>query len=256
MKKILVVGKLNRAMAEKCEFLADSFYVQMCPEQLSLVKLYYSIMSPDLLILCQIGLQKEDIEIMDWIMNTAPELPVIVETTPDREKHTEKLIASGKDVYLMKYPAIPNVLRGTCINMLQSESEFWAKDAAEETEKPQKTVMIVDDNPVTLRNMKNLLADEYDIMIATSGAQALNFIYKKKPDLLLLDYEMPEMNGLEVFDQLKFNARTKDIPVIFLTGISDKENVMKIIQSEPQGYMLKPPVKEQLLQKVKEVLGE
>lgn len=256
MKKILMMGKLNKAMQENCEYLADTFQIQMCPEQLSFVKLYYEIMAPDLLILNQIGLQKEDIEIMSWIAATNRDIPVVVITTPDREKNVELLTNAGNVVYQMKYPAIPNVLRGTCINMLQSESDFWAKEETpEEEENQQKTVMIVDDNPVTLRNMKNLLSDQYDVMIATSGAQALNFIYKKKPDLLLLDYEMPEMNGLEVFSQLKSNAKTKDIPVIFLTGVSDKDNVIKIIQSEPRGYMLKPPVKEQLLEKVKEVLG-
>lgn len=256
MKKILMFGKLNRAMQESSAFLSDTFQVQMCPEQLSIMKTLYDIMEPDLIIVNQVGLQKEDIEVMDWIAANDNEIPVIVVTTPDREKHAEKLSMAGNDVYLMKYPAIPNVLRGTCINMIQSESEFWAKEEVEEEEEEvQKTVMIVDDNPVTLRNMKGLLEEQYDVMIATSGSQALNFIYKKKPDLLLLDYEMPEMNGLEVYSQLKCNAKTKDIPVVFLTGVTDKESVMKIIQSEPRGYIVKPPVKEALLQKVKEVLG-
>lgn len=257
MKKVLLIGKLNKVLQETVDYLSGTFQVQMCPETFSLVKIMKELQEPDLIILSQIGMQKEDIEIFEWIARTDNDIPVVVITTPDREGNVERLQEAGNDVYVLKYPAILNVLKNACIGMIQTEATFWGKEKEEEPEQvvEQKTIMIVDDNPIALRSMKKLLEEDYDVMIATGGSQALNFIYKRKPDLILLDYEMPEMNGLEMFEQLKHNNQTKDIPVIFLTGISDKESVIKIIQSEPRGYMLKPPVKEQLLKKVKEVLG-
>lgn len=257
MKRILLVGKLNKVMQEQLDFLSETFRVQMCPEILSVVKTMKELQNPDLIVLNQIGLMKEDVEIMDYLSHTDTKIPVVVVTTQERESKVEILRQAGNDVYTLKYPAIPNVLKNICIDFSQTEAEFWGE--VEQEEEPvvptEKTIMIVDDNPVALRSMKKLLEEDYDVMIATSGSQALNFIYKKKPDLVLLDYEMPDMNGLELFERLKQNQITKDLPVIFLTGISDKEHVMKIIQSEPRGYMLKPPVKELLLNKVAEVLG-
>ena len=66
-------------------------------------------------------------------------------------------------------------------------------------------------------------------------------------DLILLDYEMPVINGLQVFEMLKSEAISKNIPVMFLTGKSDKESIMKVMELKPAGYMLKNITKQQLL---------
>lgn len=76
--------------------------------------------------------------------------------------------------------------------------------------------MIVDDNPLVLRNMKSILEEKYDIFLVPSGEKALELIPKKHPDLVLLDYEMPGMDGKAVFEAMTQDDEMKTIPVIFL----------------------------------------
>ncbi len=117
-------------------------------------------------------------------------------------------------------------------------------------------VLIVDDNAMILRNIKSMLDDEYMVSVAASGKQAFNSIASNKPDIILLDYEMPEMNGKEVMEKLLEDENLKDIPVIFLTGTDSKQRVIDLLALKPAGYMLKPADPVILLDKIKHVLGK
>ena len=82
-----------------------------------------------------------------------------------------------------------------------------------------KTVLLVDDEPANLQIVNSILKDTYKTRIATNGAKALELANQDPaPDLILLDVMMPEMDGYEVCSRLKSDDRTRDIPVIFLTG--------------------------------------
>lgn len=105
-----------------------------------------------------------------------------------------------------------------------------------------------------LRNIKNLLENEYDVITATSGQQALDIIVEEKPGLVLLDYEMPKMSGKTVFETIKKNKDIKDTPVIFLTGVSNKKIIYSILQLNPADYILKPPDTQKLLNTIKKIL--
>lgn len=95
----------------------------------------------------------------------------------------------------------------------------------------------------------------HKVFLATSGEQALKCIPKESPDLILLDYEMPEMNGKEVFEKIKADAYSKEIPVIFLTGVADKEHIYAVLQLNPAGYFLKPPNRSKLLEAIEGILS-
>lgn len=90
---------------------------------------------------------------------------------------------------------------------------------------------------------------------AVSGKIALNFLKNRKTDLILLDYEMPVENGPEVLKKLRENEETKDIPVVFLTGINDREKIQKVLAMKPQGYLLKPIEYDKLIQTIHNVIG-
>ncbi len=83
--------------------------------------------------------------------------------------------------------------------------------------------------------------------IVNSGMQAITYLATNKPDLILLDYEMPVTTGPQVFKMIKSEMNTSDIPVFFLTGKGDKESVMKVVSLKPNGYLLKTTQKEELL---------
>src|SRR5689334_19325694 len=84
-------------------------------------------------------------------------------------------------------------------------------------------ILAVDDQPVNIRVMHLALSTEHDVFMATSGEQALDFCQKTPPDMILLDVEMPGMNGLEVCRRLKQHPDTRSIPVIFVTGHQGQE---------------------------------
>ncbi len=101
-------------------------------------------------------------------------------------------------------------------------------------------VLVVDDNAVLLRTLKTILQQEYRVTLAKSGEGAIKAINKEIPDLVLLDYEMPEMDGCDVIKWIRGNEATKDLKVIFLTGVSDRKQISNVMKYDPNGYLLKP----------------
>ena len=103
------------------------------------------------------------------------------------------------------------------------------------------TVLVVDDTPDNLSLMSNLLRTDYKVKLATSGERALQIVAgESKPDLILLDIMMPEMDGYEVLRRLQFNPDTEDIPVIFLTAMSAAEDESVGLELGAVDYITKP----------------
>lgn len=102
-------------------------------------------------------------------------------------------------------------------------------------------VLIVDDTPQNIQVLGNILHEKgYNITIATSGNQALQSVKIKAPDLILLDIQMPEMDGYEVCKILKSNPQTENIPVIFLTAATESENIVQGFELGAVDYITKP----------------
>lgn len=109
----------------------------------------------------------------------------------------------------------------------------------EQMEKRKKSILLVDDDVSYLQLLREWLKTDYRVGMARSGMQAITWLARNHVDLILLDYEMPVTNGAQVFEMLKSEPYSKDIPVMFLTGKSDKESIMKVMEFKPAGYMLK-----------------
>ena len=118
----------------------------------------------------------------------------------------------------------------------------------------RKTILCIDDSGVLLRKMKALLEDKYEVVLVNSAAMAIKFLTLRRPDLILLDYEMPEMNGKMTLEKIREDASMADIPVIFLTAVADKEHIAAVLGLNPAGYFLKPLEREKVLEKVAQVL--
>lgn len=116
----------------------------------------------------------------------------------------------------------------------------------------KKSILLVDDDNTFLKTVKSWLSDSYRVTIVTSGAQALMYIADNKPDLILLDYEMPVTSGPQVLEMIRSETKTDSIPVIFLTGKGDRESVLKVLELKPDGYLLKTTGKETLLKSLEE----
>ena len=114
----------------------------------------------------------------------------------------------------------------------------------------KKHVLVVDDSGPMLRTVMGWLEEKYQVSLANSAANAATKISKDKPDLILLDYEMPICSGPEFLKQLREDENTKDIPVIFLTAQDDADSVKAVLSLKPQGYILKSLSGTQVVEKI------
>lgn len=114
----------------------------------------------------------------------------------------------------------------------------------------KRHILVIDDDAETLKTLRYFLQDRYRVSVVSSGKVAVEFLLKFRPDLILLDYMMPMYNGAAVLKIIKSRDATKDIPVFFLTGQTDKATVMECLSLNPAGYIVKPVAKDALLEKL------
>ncbi len=115
-----------------------------------------------------------------------------------------------------------------------------------------KTVLVVDDDAMNLRMAAHVLKKSYDVILADYVAEGLEKLKENKVDLVLLDIEMPEMNGIDVFRQIL--AEHVEVLVVFLTASGDKKDVMEAIKLGAVDYIKKPFLPKDLVERVSKVL--
>ena len=114
----------------------------------------------------------------------------------------------------------------------------------------KKNILLVDDDASFLKMVKDWLSSDYRVTIVSSGMQAITYIARNRPDLILLDYEMPVTSGPQVLEMIRSEVGTSSIPVFFLTGKGDKESVTKVLSLKPEGYILKSAGKNELFSQI------
>ena len=120
----------------------------------------------------------------------------------------------------------------------------------------KRNILLVDDDTTFLKMMKNWLDKYYRVTIVTSGTQALMYLADNKPDLILLDYEMPVTSGPQVLEMIRSETKVGKVPVMFLTGKGDRESIMKVLSLKPDGYLLKSLNREQILANVSQFFAK
>jgi putative two-component system response regulator len=119
------------------------------------------------------------------------------------------------------------------------------------TEKAKKIILAVDDMPMNLATLKTILQKEFDLRPSKSAKTAFALLEVVKPDLILLDVEMPEMSGFEFLERLG----RRDIPVIFVTSHGSEDFIARAKLSGVRDYVTKPVVPAVLLEKIRTVLA-
>ncbi len=159
----------------------------------------------------------------------------------EKKKPQVSLLFSTREGYFAYCVFAPQLL----------EKNFWIplhvgnavteieKYLIEKERKARRKILIVDDSITIRQRIKRLLAEDYDVSEVSSGVSAIRSITLDRPDLVLLDYEMPICDGLHVLEMLHSEKEFADIPVIFLTCIDDKESVNKVLSLKADGYLLK-----------------
>ena len=111
----------------------------------------------------------------------------------------------------------------------------------------RKCVLIVDDDPTYIQMVREWLKDSYRVGMANSGTQAVAWLATNQADLILLDYDMPVLDGPKVMEMLQSESFASSTPVMFLTGKNDRDSVTNVISLKPADYLLKSISKDKLL---------
>lgn len=120
----------------------------------------------------------------------------------------------------------------------------------------KKKIVAVDDSGIVLKMLTKVLGEKYDLHAFSGGKRALQFLKDRTPDLIILDIDMPEINGYEMLKMIKEREHLKNVPVIFLTSNNDKGHVVKAVAGGAKDYVVKPIDEEILLDKVHAALAE
>lgn len=123
--------------------------------------------------------------------------------------------------------------------MIEVEKYLNHNKVEKKANSQKKKLLVVDDSSFILKMMQELLGHDYEVITAKSGLSAIRDITLDRPDLILLDYEMPVCNGRQVLEMIRSEQEFTDIPVIFLTNRVDKESVKQAIALKPEGYLSK-----------------
>ena len=164
----------------------------------------------------------------------------------EREKPQVSLLFNTGGAGYFAYCVIaPHLLEsgiGTPIqntNAMDEVEKYLMKREEQEKASPKKKILVVDDSLTIRHGMKQLLEGDYEVALAESGVSAIRTITLNRPDLILLDYEMPIVDGKQTLEMLRSEKSFEDIPVIFLTGRRDTTTMIQVMPLKPAGYLLK-----------------
>lgn len=120
----------------------------------------------------------------------------------------------------------------------------------------KKNILAVDDDIIVLTRISSILRNDYDVVTVNSGVRALKYLELEKPDLILLDIHMMQQDGIETLRKIRNTEECKDIPVIMLTGVENKDTVMESAKLGICDYLLKPFSTTELLKRVRRVFEQ
>ena len=250
VKKILFVGRFNEIIPDN-NFFKDSFDVQICVDNVIMVKGMLKIKQPELVVISLVGIGKDIDEILRELKTNYSQTPIIfIGTDEDIATHINGVFKM--QINTLVVPVTKEKIFDTMCDMLGISSN---DDTNIDIQTVKKSILLVDDSNIQLRALNDLLKTKYEVRMATSGMQALTLIGKKKPDMIFLDYEMPICDGKMTLEMIRGMEESKDIPVVFLTGVSDKEHIEAVLDLKPAGYLLKPADAERIYSIIEKVLG-
>jgi len=252
MKKIILIGEFNEITRQINDGLSPYCRVQLCAGNVDIVEGMLKLFSPDLVMISLIGSPSTHEEIFSLLSQETPDVPLMVIGTRANE---EDLMEAGFLPDLRIRFLRPPVEREDIVSRAKEILQI-RESAPDRSGEGLKKILAVDDSPTMLRTVQAMLAEKYKVTFATSGPQAIAAIARSRPDLILLDYDMPVCDGRMTLEMLRSEKSTRDIPVVFLTGYSDAEHVKEVLAFRPQGYLLKPPSAYKLFTTIEQVLAD
>lgn len=268
--KVLMSGNNRTIMNEFFTYMDFSFECMSCSDRYDDIMNHIKYVKPDVFIYCLRGEKQEDIKKFCNVERKIEEkeTPIVV-IGDDEDCDLFEKVAVLSNALVLRKPISSQNIEAEVLKLLngkQEQENFDIEDpiaaamkllkqmdisVSVEPPKPaeppvpveppaRKHILVVDDDSSVLKLIKGHLSEQYDVATAISGKVAMKFLETKRTDLILLDYEMPGENGVDVLNKIRCNEKLKELPVVFLTGVSERERIQEVLALRPQGYLLKP----------------
>ncbi len=268
--KILVTGRLKASIDDFFYHTSDDFILLSSSLRYDDVVNHLKVFEPDALVICLGGETSDDLNAyinLRQAIERAGTPVIIVGSSDSCDIFIEALPKFVRECFV-KPIAIENIRDGLIkmFREIKLEKEKAEALIAEQERKKEeelkaqeedvrKHILVIDDDPIMLRVVKEQLKGYYDVAAAVNGRIAYKFLESKKPDMILLDYEMPIENGKVVYEKIRQMEGMEEIPIVFLTGVNDSERIKEVLALKPQGYLLKPIEKDALIAMIRNHIG-
>lgn len=272
---VLLTGNNRMAINEFFTYMDNSLECINTSSRYDDIMNHLKYISPDVFVYCLYGETPDDIKRFDNVEQriTDLDIPIIIVGNREECEQYTKIVPTTQATFFQR-PISAQKLEHSIVELLEKRAAK-KKAAAEkaavssvgvnkpvfsaqaEMPKPpaRKHILIVDDDSSVLKLLKGYLGERYDVATAINGKVAMKFLETKRTDMVLLDYEMPEENGATVLRKIRENSKTRNLPVVFLTGITERGKIQEILALKIQGYLLKPIDMEKVSSTIKSVLG-
>ncbi len=236
VKEVVLIGKLKSFMVNAVEkgMMADEMVIKRAePSVTSINEIREKENSVYLFYITDAEDVKVDLLVYIKELIAEEHIHLIVIGNPQELFEVKEYIKESRNVKIFERP----------VDVNKVVSELNGFFSAVEKERSKKSILVVDDNPVSLRTMRDILSNKFTVYIVNSGVSAIAFLLKTDVDLILLDYEMPVVNGPQVLEMIKEEPTIKCPPVMFLTAKNDAKSVQTALALNPVKYLLKslPP---------------
>lgn len=250
VKKILFIGKFNNVFQD-IDFLEKTFNVQICVDNAPMVRGMLKIKNPDLVVLSLIGISADAEKICEELRFNYSQTPVICIAAKEDVDTYKNSIDTSQFTTLIS-PITNNKFLDTINNILciSNNDSIPCNNRS-----GKKNILLIDDSNIQLRALNELLKEKYEVSMATSATQALKLISENVPDMIFLDYEMPICDGKKTLEMIREQDESKDVPVVFLTGVSNKKHIDAVLLLKPAGYLLKPAKSKTIYAIIEKILG-
>lgn len=264
-KRILILGRNQMLIDGFFYNTSATLECQTCSSRTEDLASHIRSYQPELVAICmQADENKETLVRVAEVctMMNKRNIPVaLIGETVECDKLTLEMGVRA-DLVFHRAQHFADIAKGICILLSKRPAE--ENNAAPEVVEPKPEevkkkeryhITVVDDDARMLKVLKEYLHEEYDVATAINGKIALKFLESKHTDLILLDYVMPDMDGPEVYEKIRAMENGDSIPIVFLTGMSEKDKIRKVMELKPQGYLLKPVERDRLTSTIKTILG-
>ncbi|AEB13843.1 response regulator [Treponema succinifaciens] len=255
MDKILFVANISKTASDIFNSLSKNYEIIMQDFNKIVLPGRAAEMQPDLIAVYSNELSHEDVQAYQKIVTDekSKNFPIIF--IGNKFDYKDYIMPWGGSIIGIIITPTPmsNIIEKISIALESMHTKRGDKIKLKKPEQKtdsRKHILIVDDDPVMLRALISILKESYKTTVAKSGTSAISLLGTQKPDLILLDYMMPVCDGIQTLQMIRSEEKTKDIPVFFLTGVSDTESVKSAMSLKPEGYILKSMQPKEILKRI------